>query len=267
MTGAQRSLLPVRWRFYGELDDFLERGRRGLAFDGVVDAASPVVHEIEALGVPHTEVATVLLDGEPVHLRSRVQAGQRIAVYPTLRSGWSPPIRLRPDPPQPLRFVADVHLGALASRLRRLGIDVASIADARDADIARLASREQRIVLTRDRALLMHAAVCWGGYLRALEPSEQVLEVLDRWPLDEQIDPLTRCTVCNGELRQVGRDEVIDRLPPRSAREHDRFVRCSRCGRIYWEGSHAARMLAGIAALRRGRAGARALRARLAGGA
>ena len=49
-------------------------------------------------------------------------------------------------------FVADTHLGGLAHMLRMAGSDTRSRNDFRDREIADIAEREGRIVLTRDRA-------------------------------------------------------------------------------------------------------------------
>ena len=40
----------------------------------------------------------------------------------------------------------------------------------------------------------------------------------------------------------VDRDQVADRVPPRVLEREPAFVRCPDCGRVYWEGSHTARM-------------------------
>ena len=48
----------------------------------------------------------------------------------------------------------------------------------------------------------------------------------------------TRCTVCNGDLKTVGLDEVKDKIPEKVVKFHKEFWLCTNCGKIYWEGGH-----------------------------
>ena len=74
------------FRFYEELNDFLPSARRKIAF--AVDCAenATVKQAIEALGVPHTEIEVILVNGESVNFSRRVEAGDRISVYPVFES-------------------------------------------------------------------------------------------------------------------------------------------------------------------------------------
>ena len=112
------------FRFYAGLNDFLPPARRQRAFEAVCAPDASVKHMIEVLGVPHTEVALIVIDGEPTSFAHRLQDGDRVAVYPrfaVLDTAGLP--LLRDAPPVPLRFVADAHLGALARLLRMAGFD------------------------------------------------------------------------------------------------------------------------------------------------
>ncbi len=104
---------------------------------------------------------------------------------------------------------------------------------------------EQRILLTRDRGLLKRRAVTHGLFVHSQQPQEQLLEVIRRLDLRQRLAPLSRCVRCNGRLVPVAKEEVIDRLEPLTRQHYDDFSRCSDCGRIYWAGSHHAR-LAGL---------------------
>ena len=78
----------------------------------------------EAIGVPHTEIDLILVNGRSVRFDDLLRGGERVAVYPeSERFDISPIHRLRPKPLRNPRFVADVHLGALARLLRLLGFD------------------------------------------------------------------------------------------------------------------------------------------------
>jgi hypothetical protein len=45
----------------------------------------------------------------------------------------------------------------------------------------------------------------------------------------------------------VPKAAVLDRLPPAVAASREHFMHCARCDRVYWEGSHYARMRAALA--------------------
>ncbi|NHZ73711.1 MAG: hypothetical protein GWP16_04490 [Nitrospirae bacterium] len=112
------------FRFYEELNDFLSPARRKIAF--TVDCAenATVKQAIEALGVPHTEIEVILVNGESVNFSRRVEEGDRISVYPVFESlDVRPILRLREKPLRDPRFVVDAHLGRLARYLRMLGFD------------------------------------------------------------------------------------------------------------------------------------------------
>src|SRR5918994_2132496 len=116
------SAAQCEFRFYAELNDFLSPALRGHAFPRRFQGTPAVKDTIEALGVPHTEIDLILVDGKPVRFSHKLRGGERIAVYPVFeRLDITPIARLRPRPLRVPRFVADVHLGTLARRLRLLG--------------------------------------------------------------------------------------------------------------------------------------------------
>lgn len=232
-------MIQVAVRFYAELNDFLPARRRQVWIEHALDESHTVKHVIEALGVPHPEVDLILVNGESVDFAYRVQDGDRISVYPVFESfDISPLVRLRPRPLRETRFVLDVHLGTLAGYLRMLGFDTLYHNDADDADLAAISQRETRILLTRDRGLLMRSAVTHGYLLRETDPRRQLAEVIRRFDLERSFRPFTRCLRCNGLLDPVAKEAILDRLLPKTRRYYDTFAACRDCGRIYWPGSH-----------------------------
>ncbi len=200
-------------------------------------------HAIEALGVPHTEVELILANSESVDFSYAVQEGDRISVYPAFESlDVTPALKIRAEPLRRTRFIADAQLGGLAKYLRMLGFDTLYENGYTDAQVARISADEHRIVLTRDRALLMHKLISHGCYVRGTRPTQQLAEVVSRLDLYRAIKPFSRCLCCNRELAPVAKEVICDRLPPASARRHSRFWICDQCDRIYWEGSHWHRM-------------------------
>lgn len=226
-------------RFYGELNHFLPPGRAGTHVRVDVADGTTVKDLAESMGVPHTEIDVVLANGRSVGFEHQVVDGDRVGFFPDFDAlDVTPLLHLRPPPPSPPRFVADVHLGKLARLLRLVGFDTVWRSDADDAELVAESVRDSRIVLSRDRGLLKRRAVVAGAYVRATDRRDQIVEVLRRFDLFGSIDPFGRCLACNGRLQSAAKTDVEDELPPRTRLEHDEFRRCSDCGRIYWRGSH-----------------------------
>jgi len=206
--------------------------------------AATTKHMIEALGVPHTEVELILVNGESVDFSYLLQDGDRVAVYPRFEAmDVTPLLRVREQPLREPRFVADAHLGGLAHMLRMLGFDTLYDNHFDDDEIVVIAERDGRIVLTRDRELLKRRAVTHGCYVHAQQSEAQLREIVERLDLARSARPFTLCLHCNAPLRPIDKASVLDRLPPRVQVHYERFSLCDGCGRVYWEGSHWRNML------------------------
>ena len=230
-------------RCYEELNDFLPADRRKRDIQINFRAPAPVRHVIESLGVPHTEVELILVNGVSVDLEARLADGDRVTLYPVFEAlDVSPLVRLRERPLRRPRFLVDAHLGRLARYLRMLGFDTLYRNDLGDPLMVRLAEQERRILLTRDRALLMHRGLTHGCYLRERKPRAQLAEVVRRLDLPAALQPFTRCMVCNGPLGRVPKEGVLEKIPPRVRERFDEYRQCAACGKVYWCGSHFDRM-------------------------
>jgi hypothetical protein len=232
-------MATVRVRFYAELGDLVAAERRGREFTHIYPAGGSVKDLVEGLGVPHTEVDLILVNGVSVGLSHQIGDGDRVSVYPVFEAlDISAVTAVRPGALRETCFAADVHLGRLAGYLRLGGFDTLYRNDWDDADLARAASVEHRILLTCDRGLLKRSAVTHGYLVRAVQPRAQLTEVLKRFDLWSSLRPFTRCSECNGLVEQVAKEEVAASLPPRTAAGHEEFWRCSGCRRVYWRGTH-----------------------------
>lgn len=160
------------------------------------------------------------------------------------RVGLAP--RRRPFGAGPPRFLADAMLGRLARWLRLLGFDTLYEADLPDAEVVRRALEEERWILTRDRALPAEWRVSGVRVLASEDLREQLAEVVRSFRLAPLVRPFSRCGECNAPLAPVSRDAVAGAVPPRVAAREREFRRCPGCGRIYWRGSHTARMESAI---------------------
>jgi uncharacterized protein with PIN domain/sulfur carrier protein ThiS len=231
------------FRFYAELNDLLAPGRRFIAFEHPCDGQSTVKDTIESLGVPHTEVDLILVNGEPADFSRRLRAGDRVSVYPVFEAlDIAPVARVRPLPLRETRFILDAHLGRLAAYLRMLGFDTLYDNAAADQDLARLSRDEHRILLTRDRGLLKRSAVTHGHLMRETAPRRQLAEVVERFDLYRSVALFARCLRCNTPLRAADRQSIAGRLPERTRLLHTEFLTCPTCRRVYWKGSHYTRM-------------------------
>lgn len=230
-------------RFHGELNDFLPEEQRSGAIAYSLEGTVSIKHVVEALGVPHTEIELLLVNRVPVTFAYLLRAGDQVDVYPeSVRPGVRAAFCLRPPLPRPVRFILDTHLGQLASYLRLLGFDSLYRNDYDDATLAQIASRENRVLLTRDRGVLKRKIVLYGYCLRQTEPQAQLLAVLRRYRLAGEIRPWRRCLRCNGLLAPVPKATILAELEPKTRRYYQEFQRCQACGQIYWQGSHYARL-------------------------
>lgn len=227
------------FRFYAELNDFLPLSKRLVSFAHIFEGRVSIKDMIEAQGVPHTEVDRILVNDRAVDFSYIVQDGDRIKVYPVSEDPDITQLSfVRPKPLFVARFVLDIHLGKLATSLRMLGFDTLYRNDYRDEELAHISSTEDRILLTRDRGVLMRSIVTHGYYVRSTNPQQQVMEVLRRFSLFESVIPFQRCLRCNGLLEPVSKETIIDQLPPKVQQLVDEFYRCIECCQIYWKGSH-----------------------------
>jgi uncharacterized protein with PIN domain len=233
----------ARFRFYAELNDFLPPDRRAVEFIYSFDGHPGIKDPIEAIGVPHTEVELILVNGVSVGFDYQLRDGDSVSVYPVFESlDVSPLICLRPEPLRHPAFVLDVHLGKLARRMRMLGFDVFYENDYSDPEIIQLSVGKNRAILTRDRRLLFARVITHGLWLRETDPERQLREVMDRLDLYAHIRPFTRCVACNGLLEPVEKADVEEQLEPLTRKYYDRFFRCSDCSKVYWHGTHVERM-------------------------
>lgn len=223
----------ARFRFHGDLERFLRAGQRQAPLDYTCARAATLKNAIEALGVPHTEVGRIQVNGEPATLQRTVREDDLVEVFPWEKIG-SDPI---------LAFLADAHLGGLARFLRMLGIDTLHENAFTDEEIRRIAEEEKRIVLSRDRELLKCREIERGCYVRALKPEAQLREVAARYGLAASARPFTLCLNCNVPLEPVEKSAVAHRVPQQVLLVQDRFTRCARCDGVFWPGSHYRRML------------------------
>ena len=149
----------------------------------------------------------------------------------------------------PPRFVVDTMLGRLARWLRAMGYDTLYLGPAEDRRLLQLAHAEDRILLTRDGKLARLAGNL-GCLIRADQLDNQLMEAVERLALaPEDTSWLSRCLECNATLEPRPKQTLNELVPDYIFITQTQFMGCPGCGKIYWPGSHAERMLARLTRL------------------
>ncbi len=138
-------------------------------------------------------------------------------------------------------FIVDTMLGNLARWLRILGYDTLYDRRYEDWRILRIAEKENRIIITRDRGL--HRRALNRGLKSILIEVDNIAERLAYIALMTGIRlyvdlSKSRCPICNTQLIKISKEKVRDKVPPKVYKLHDDFWICPRCGKVYWIGSH-----------------------------
>jgi uncharacterized protein with PIN domain len=225
-------IMRANFTFISQLNDFLPHAYRETSFYLEFAPHQSLKHLIESLGVPHTDFGRVLVNGKESDANQLLKQNDRVMVFPA----ESP---LSGD----ARFILDNHLGQLATYLRMLGFDSLYRNDYQDVELASVAVQDGRVLLTRDRRLLMRKVIRLGYCIHQTEPRQQVVEVLQRFKLKDDIRPFQRCLRCNSPLQKVSKQEILERLEPLTKKYFDEFHICPSCHQIYWKGSHYGHML------------------------
>jgi len=231
------------FRFYEELNDLLPLDRRKIDFRCGFKGRESVKDMIEALGVPHTEVDLILVNGLSEGFAYILQDGDRVSVYPVFESlDIRNFTHLRALPLRETRFIADVNIGDVVKYMRALGLDVYCDPTLSPRAIIRISRGEKRTILTKSRKLLKHREVTRGIFIRPGTTVEQIKGIVDLLSLRETISPFSRCLECNSALIRVTKESIFDKIPPKARASHDDYSYCSGCDRIYWQGTHFARI-------------------------
>jgi hypothetical protein len=226
-------------RFYEELNDFLPKEKKKKRFTHSFIDRTSVKDLIESLGVPHTEVDLILVNGKSENFNYLINDGDDISVYPVFESlDISDVQHLRAKPLRKPKFICDVHLGKLARNLRMFGIDVHYKNFLNDEEIVKISLDEKRTILTRDTGLLKRADVTHGYFIRNDEPEKQTAEVISRFSLMKLVKPFTLCLDCGSKLVKINKKDILHLIPENVKQAQNKFFYCVNCKKIFWAGSH-----------------------------
>lgn len=230
-------------RFYEELNDLLPEEKKKIRFEHHYIDRTSVKDLIESLGVPHTEIDLILVNGESVGFDYVINDKDNISVYPVFESFEIKEVQhLRAKPLRRPKFIADIHLGKLTRYLRMLGQDVIYKNNLNDEEIIKISFKEQRTILTMSKNLLKRNEITHGYLVRNFDTEKQVIEIVKRFQLKNQLKEFTRCLECNSLLNSVEKGEIVFRLPQKVDEFQNEFFICKNCDKIYWKGTHFDRM-------------------------
>ena len=141
-----------------------------------------------------------------------------------------------------MKFIADEMLGRLAKWLRICGYDTAYFRDVRDSELLRLSVVEKRVLLTRDTLLIRRRGIKNFLFISYDKPYEQIKQVVRELKIPYPAEPFSRCIMCNDFLEPYNKEEACRAVPEYVCKTQDVFGKCPTCHKIYWKGTHYARM-------------------------
>ena len=138
------------------------------------------------------------------------------------------------------KFLCDQMLGNLARWLRFLGFDTIYVKNnIKDIDLLEMAYKENRIILTRDKELILRSKKrkLRNIYINNISLDEQLSIILKDIKTNKKTI-LSRCSICNTLLDKIKKKKVKNRVPNNIFNNMDEYQFCRYCNKIYWMGSH-----------------------------
>ncbi len=140
-----------------------------------------------------------------------------------------------------MKFIADGMLGKLSRWLRMLGQDVTYSTRLKDDEILAIAEKEQRVLLTRDSELHQRATAkgISSFSVKGKTEAEKLAELAGTFGFPLIIDlKISRCPKCNGRLLSTPKETLSGKVKKNTFIHYKEFWKCSKCGRVYWQGAH-----------------------------
>lgn len=146
-----------------------------------------------------------------------------------------------------MKFLVDQMLGTLAKWLRLAGIDTYyATQKISDDELLEIAKKQNRIMITRDKELHMRAKKkdISTLFTKSISLSEQLHLVFQSYPtITNEINPLTRCSLCNTSIQPIEKEKIKGEVPNRVYKQNTKFWHCPTCNHIYWRGTHYEKIL------------------------
>lgn len=143
-------------------------------------------------------------------------------------------------------FIVDSMLGNLAKKLRVLGYDSKYFSSIEDDKLILIAKNEKRMIITKDEQLTKKAEKQEIGFvlIRGSDELEQIMQINAKTHLGTFVIDTnnSRCILCNGNLQTVEKYRIIGKIPEGILEREKKFWMCDSCKKIYWEGTHFAKL-------------------------
>ena len=145
-----------------------------------------------------------------------------------------------------MKFIVDSMLGRLARWLRLLGCDTLYYPSIEDRRLIRIASEEDRVLITRDTRLVKMRGLKHFLLLHENDPFEQLKKVIITFNLNPsglrkggfETRPYSRCSLCNTPLESIPKEHAKPHVPEYVYQTSESFKQCPTCGKFYWKGTH-----------------------------
>ncbi|MCS7184836.1 MAG: Mut7-C RNAse domain-containing protein [bacterium] len=135
-----------------------------------------------------------------------------------------------------MKFIADFMCCRLGRWLRLFGYDVIIYKEPSRKKLILLSLKELRTIITRDSKLSNKAYSIIK--LKSTDFREQLKEIKNYGIKIETNMLYSRCSICNGEIIDINKDDVYGKVPPYVYETNNEFYSCKECKKIYWSGSH-----------------------------
>lgn len=135
-------------------------------------------------------------------------------------------------------FLVDTMCGRFAKWLRILSYDAEWLKDKERTVLIVRCLKESRILITRDHRFQNTRGIK-KVILETNDIAGQIHQLAEELHLKINPDDFfKRCSFCNKMLQQIDKKEIMKKIPPYVYEVHQKFYQCSRCQRIYWNGTH-----------------------------
>lgn len=139
-------------------------------------------------------------------------------------------------------FLVDGMLGNVAKKLLLLGYDTDYFSGMSDLELIEKAKNEDRIIISKDLQLITHAkkSAVQTIPITKEDEIEQFLEILGfvHLELNKICGETARCTKCNSPTYEIDKLKISNKVPPKVLEFNEKFWKCDKCHKIYWEGTH-----------------------------
>jgi hypothetical protein len=137
-----------------------------------------------------------------------------------------------------MKFLLTKELGRLAKWLRICGFDAEYFTENKPGAAIVAALKSDRMILTRNHHMPLGRGIAIMQ-IHAELVQEQLVEVCRNLGISPSASEFfSRCTVCNEPLQPIEKSGVKDKVPQYVFETQDKYFSCSKCKRIYWQGTH-----------------------------